>query len=526
MLTTQQCGRFCSGDCLKQVIVILMIAGLSMIGGPRAVAAASTSGGPDVWKSDPVRTDIDVSGPFLQPRHTHDYHLIHRCGEPEIAQDARQPNTLIIVCNSIGTLNYQSPAPTIYLAWWYRDPAKPSKEPWPPCFAFISHDGGRSWQKMPDPFESKLITGCGDPLAASGPKGELYIGDDALHYPIDPKFSPSGPLLGIGFSSSVDGGKTWSEPVVIPTGVDRPFWAVDQSSGAIYDLSACAGVHAHAKGSFGCTPDSRNLAVSTNEGRTWSPSVDEFNKLTPVTTLSAGRLHNIGGSVVVAARGVVATAGGSHGGEERETWPPGGDALYFKYSTDEGRTFTQRSIPISGSQPCEPRTVQGVAADPAHRGVFTVLVGCALDPKALQVYVTDDLGASWKRVATLAVVPPPDYQGRPSDYDINRPWVAYSPNGELGVFWRENYGIPTPRPMATVQFGPQDVFLAIAADGRTFGPPIRLNSAASPPADPRQWAADDISDLILDRHYAYAVWGDWRSGELEVWLRKVRLPAR
>lgn len=523
MSVTRQVDWGWNAYCLRVLFMIVGLIGVIPLG-----MAARASGGQGIRWPDPVRTDVDVTGPFLQPKNTHDYRLIHRCGEPEIAQDARHPNVLIIGCNSAGTLNYQSPAPALFLHWWYNDPSKSSKEPWPPCFAFISRDGGRRWQMLPDLFESKLITSCGDPLAASGPKGELYIGGDALHLPIDPKLSPSGALLGIGFSRSLDGGKTWSRPIVIPTGVDRPYWAVDQSSGVIYDLSACAGVRPNETGSFGCTPDTRNLAVSTDRGRTWTPSVDEFNKLRPVTTLTPGRLHDIGGSVVTAARGVMATAGGITGGEKREVWPPGGESLYFEYSTDEGRTFTQRPIPISGSQPCQPRTVQGVAADPAKRGVFAVLVGCSAIPKALHVYVTDDLGANWTEVATLAVVPPPDYRGTPSDFEVNRAWAAYSPTGELGVFWRQNYGVSPngQRPLATLQFGPQDVFLAIAPDGRTFGHTIRLNTAASPPADPRQFAQDDISDLILGRHYAYAVWGDWRSGENEVWLRKVRLPTQ
>jgi hypothetical protein len=71
------------------------------------------------------------------------------------------------------------------------------------------------------------------------------------------------------------------------------------------------------------------------------------------------------------------------------------------------------------------------------------------------------------------------------------------------------------------------VFVAISADGGAkFAEPFRVNTAASPAPDPRQLGNDDTSQIILDKHYAYAVWGDWRSGELQSWFRKVPIPAR
>lgn len=549
---SKQTDTFCGESCRSQHLPIqaggqrrinnrfgiVVFAALSAVVASWAYAAMPRSARQSTNWPNPVQTDVDVSGPFLQP-HTanpHDAHAIDRCGEPEITQDTVHPDTLIIDCMSQGDLNYQSPAPASYMTWSYKDPTK--TVPWnQPCHVFISRDGGRTWQQiLPSPIMSRVVTNCEDPLAASGPHGQLYLGGDADHFPADGKISPmfhhpefaqgAIPLqeFGIAFTRSLDGGKTWSRPIVIPTAVDRPFWTVDQSTGAIYDVSGCIEWHRKSKiGTWGCTPTSRNLAVSADGGRTWTPSLSPFNVLTPTDVLTPGRLHNIntGASFhfISAARGIFAAAG-VRGGSEMGP----GRALVFKYSTNEGHTFNQRPIELTPST-CAPVNVQGIAADPARRGTFAVLVTCGKIPRALHVDVTSDLGRTWSQVATLAVNPPPDYRGRPSAFNVNRSWIAYSPTGVLGVFWREIYGT-TKRGWFgfSLKDGPQDVFLALARDGRTFGRPIRLNTAASPAPDPRIPFGDDISNLILGRHYAYAVWGDWRSGELQTWFRKVPLP--
>jgi hypothetical protein len=496
--------------------------------------------------SNVIRTDIDISGPFLQhlTKNPHDPESADRCGEPQIAQDVLHPNILVVSCMSSGGLNYQTPRPIMF--WSYTNVTKGDQ--WhQPCYTFISRDGGDRWERVrPSPVTaSALNRACLDPLAQQGPHGELYLGGDGHHYPVNRKFGPiivqAGEipleLLGIAFTRSLDGGRTWSEPILIPTANDRPFWTVDESTGVIYSISGCAAVTTI--GEYGCTPDSRNLAVSTDQGRTWVPSVNIWNVKPPTPTLIPGRLHNIafggGGTFVAAAQGVFATAG-----TDRRF-----NKSMFKYSADDGVTFIGHPIPLSGSTGCNPR-VSGLAADPARRGTFAIIVMCAPVSKAVLVFVTHDLGATWTKTGDLAVVPPPGYVTLPvnarsspsyaklsglisivpTPFDVNRPWVAYGPTGALGVLWRQNYGAATSPPRGPIQPGPQDVFVAISRDGgATFSKPIRVNTAASPAPDPRQRLGDDISNLILDGHYAYAVWGDWRSGELETWFRKVQIPA-
>lgn len=514
-----------------------------------AVVACTTNGSKSSGsaQSDAVATDVDISGPFLQnlTQDPHSADSAIRCGEPWIAQDALHPDTLYTTCLHGWGLNYQDPAPGASLTFSHVDLTKAAAMR--PCPTFVSHDGGNSWSEVkPSPYTDAEADVCGDPMVVSGPHGELYIAADAIHYPADGKLGPvylfgNGKAskdqppeepLGISFRRSLDGGKTWSKMTIIPTANDRPQIVVDQSTGVIYEASGCIHYDLQTKiGQFGCTPGSRNLAVSTDQGRTWTPSPTADSTQTSTTTLTQGHLHNIAPASVsgmAAALGVLALAGTSRGEDEEATSGSAGSGggVSFKYSTDNGATFTQREIPIGDTPACAP-DVGGLAGDPTRRGTFAVVIACPPNVAVLRVFVTHDFGASWKESADLAYVPPADYHGNPSPFGINRPWIAYGPSGALGVMWRETYGRGPFRTFGVAQGGPTDVFTALSADGGdTFGEPIRINTMASPAADPRVSYADDESYLILDRHFAYVVWGDWRSGELETWLRKVPIPPK
>lgn len=533
----------------KRVLVGMLVASLVLAAFVAVQVGWSSAAQGRGDRSDAVTSDINVSGPFLQGNsgNPNDPGGIDRCGEPEITPDGKDPQTLVINCMSSFGLNYESPQPTTFLTWAYQDVTKSAalvRE----CHVFVSHDGGNTWDRVtPSPMISAVPNACGDPMANYGPHGEMYLAGNELHYPADGKDAPTyvdppfvtlpQEIIGEGFSRSLDRGRTWSKETVVPLAIDRPLMTVDESTGVIYLESDCGNFNqATDIGPYGCTPGSRNLAVSTDEGRSWTPSVNVRNTLPPTTTVTPGRLHDVGiGNLdyIAAAQGVFGEVGSAgpnlEGGDLRRRSTAHADppTLEFEYSTDNGATFTREDIPVGPSSTCATPTPAGLSADPTHRGTFALIVLCPPSARAARIFVTHDLGATWTETADLAVVPPPDYAGNPSPFGINRPWIAYGPTGALGVMWRQNYGT-APMPIVGMSTpGPQDVFLALSADGgKTFRPPIKLNTAGSPPPDPRQNFGDDLSHLMLDRHFAYVVWGDWRSGELETWFRKAPLPRR
>ena len=167
---------------------------------------------------DALKTDVDVSGPFLQRLadqnkgdwgdQWHGRKNPIRCGEPEITHTLQQPNVLFMNCTPDATLSYQTPQPVPYFQWTYTDPLTTNIAT--PCFLFRSDDGGNHWKIVnPNPMRPDLGYLCADAMAEHGPNGELYLAADIFHSPpnapvpiyVTPPLLPL-PMqpLGIGFT--------------------------------------------------------------------------------------------------------------------------------------------------------------------------------------------------------------------------------------------------------------------------------------------------------------------------------------
>jgi hypothetical protein len=99
-----------------------------------------------------------------------------------------------------------------------------------------------------------------------------------------------------------------------------------------------------------------------------------------------------------------------------------------------------------------------------------------------------------------------------------KPWMAYSPDGTLGLMWRTWQGSPNS--------SPYNVWAAFSrGGGATFTQPLEVSDgdSAAPFPHPFPTFADDFSFIALDEHHAFVAWADWRPGARQGFLSIIRL---
>jgi hypothetical protein len=398
------------------------------------------------------------------------------------------------------------------------------------------------------------LPGVGDPIEGSGPDGSLYAGGvltlaqrgGPLGFEVD-----QGEIV---VRRSTDGGRTFGpassllsdmellgmvergmRPSLGGLGVnpfDRPWMTVDQSTGDIYVSTT-----AHPE---------RYVVVSHDQAQTWQTiealDCDEAPPPNPTHAVGCGTYPETGEGSVAAAQGVLAAAYMA-GAAPGRTCP----CAVFETSTDAGAHWNRHVV----ADQLPDGSDIFVAADSFNKGRYAVMVlpghqvagGLAgLSPSrnvplGVAVVTTSDSGSTWSF--------PWLFGNEPVTHITNRPWIAYTsvqdgagPTGALAVLWRNAYAPYNAR--SGLEPGTQSVFVSVSRDnGATYGAPVQLNSAPSPPPDPAQFAEDDVSWAVVTTQYVYGAWGDWRatsgdpvapqaspaSGELNSWIARVPLTA-
>jgi len=410
-------------------------------------------------------------------------------GEPEIAQDPRNPKNLFVAWATF-------PNPLSLNA------AAPPRS----CGGDVSNDGGLHWHFVSVPTNHiPNIKGCEDGVAVAGPDGTLYAsGDYATFTGVSSGGISVGGLGGIivhgqdWVAHSTNWGRTWSAPVetmgsdatrfvrgggALPIDTfDRPWMAVDQSTNTVYAIG------------HNIVDHDGYVTASTNDARSFGP-------VYPTDSPTYPHDPAVFGGNIAAAHGVLATV-------YTASTAPGATCpcVIFETSTNHGATWDRHVVPLVDANPLsEPF----VAADPAAKGHFAVTVLDATGTKN-EVYVTDDMGATWSPPALVGESPPNQQF---------KPWISYSPTGEIALVWRTWHG-----PAGS---SPYDVWAAVGRqEGQdvVFSAPLRVSNATG--SYPSGYVAgDDFSWIIADRSDVYVGWGDARSGPVQAWFARIPLSA-
>ena len=451
-------------------------------------------------------------------------------GEPQIALDPTNPRNLAIV--EFGTGSAKRPAYAfnpMMLADLLQDlqgaMANTGR-------VMLSKDGGDHWaQSGPPPAYDPAVsphTGGGDPFIAYGPEGTLYVGDEAGPAPklgsAKTTFEIYAELLprsNVTVAASRDGGKTFDTPQSAGTPVDRPWIAVDRTTGTVYTAST---------GPYNPITKAHNVPADEAPNDrwlvAWQPRL--AGKSEP-RRMGGPDFSAAGGSTLTAAHGVVAATfvlgqpgpGGFTAAQPAPVPVPASlnslikdgtsscsihsPCLFFETSSDEGKHWTRHHVPVAGGFSGQ-RT--NVATDTGRPGRYAIAI---LNPARtnLLILVTDDSGATWSEPIAIPETA--------SGVDFKQ-WMDYGPTGVLGLVWkkqRDDLTPPSPPPSGPPEVAFRqalapafDVYSAISCDGgNSWLVPVRMNSETSP-AGPA--GNDDLSYIALDADHAHMVWGDRR----------------
>ena len=386
-------------------------------------------------------------------------------GQPQIAVNPRHPRDLVF----LSTADNEAAAGLAVFQ----------------CFLAYSTNSGVTWTSVVLPLGG--AAGCGNPSLAVDSHGIFYVLFNLLG-----GTAPQVP----GVIRSLDGGRTWSDPVATPLQFGAsPRLVVDSATDYVYAESS----------SVTAVGGPQAISISKDHGLTWSPQVP----------LPAGANQGLGNQIGV-QDGILATATGL----QLVGNPPtgvGAASPTFWVSFDNGQTWTSHPVTDTKGNPVAPPTgslvidvstvveqsttdpIPWVAADPTHRGRFAVMVPMGDD---LDVYITNDAGRRW---TGPAVIDAPN---------VYKPWIAYGPTGLLGVAWRTASSLTAggtppviPPPNASI-----NAYSAVSFNGgRSFSAPLRVNHMTEP-AGQRIEGGDKHSDIVFSGNYVYVTWSDGRTG--------------
>lgn len=372
----------------------------------------------------------------------------------------------------------------------------------------ISNDGGNIWSNVNQfPHLYSDLTSA-DPTLAYDSKGNLYLAYlDYYSDWIDSTANDTGYVL---VARSMDGGKTWSNPVKaihwydtpdVP--IDRPWLAVDRSGGPydgrIYLTSTTFAFLAY--------PHYTWLTYSDDQGQTWTPlkRID--------IPIPGGQAKTQYAPPEVGPDGALYLSYNSFD----TTLSP-----YFRYvcqkSIDGGNSFSTSIIANIDYD----KAFQYIDYDTTLDQAYKISVNPA-DPSNvvftfqykpfgdvdMYAVISNDGGTTW---SASPIRLNDDAAGNSVHQDMG--WAGFSPDGTFAVVWRDR------RESGTSVHSDFKIYGTLSRDkGNTFHSNFVLSSAPSPPFYVR--GGNDFLGVALTDSYIFADWSDKRFDEDEIYLSKI-----
>lgn len=382
------------------------------------------------------------------------------------------------------------------------------------CFLYVSTDGGASFavgkqSPLPPQFDTCTPNGANNAWGIGFDKaGNILVATQVASRPSTT--AASGSVI---LAKTTDNGNTWSTTFVQnnrqanpPQGVAQVFLVSDTKNNRIYVGWQQRGVPvAGYVDRFGTTQRRAEVAMSTDDGASFSPGVDIEGD--PSNTLSiGGPIPALGPDGTLYAYYSQSAPGKAASSVFTSQTPN----LEVAKSTDGGKTYTSTAImPISKEPPFF--NYANFAVAPYHGGTAMVLVFEALaqSSTAAQNQVRDiytinstDGGNTWGSPT------------RVTDDDINTdlgskftPGISAAPNGRIDTAWldlrNDNGKLLT------------DTYYSSSTDGgATWSKNVMLSDHSSD-RHYGQWAnysdmRNDIN-MVSNNYAAYVVWDDSRN---------------
>ncbi|MCP3979746.1 MAG: hypothetical protein GY716_10530 [bacterium] len=344
-----------------------------------------------------------------------------------------------------------------------------------------SSDGGASFQNGVMEFASRPDERYFDPAIAAAGNGVFYVAMIGFGG------TQSGGLI---VAKSTDGGKTFSSPLRINSGGDKPYLTVDPVNGNVYVV----------------------WAESTAQGFTvfFSRSIDDGASFSAKVAISNMESEGNGAYPIVGP-----------GGEIHVIWALSPtNELWYDRSLDQGLTWMVDDVRIDEyTLPRSP--LQGNFRNPPIPAIGVDRSGGAFDGRVYAVWGDNrfgdpdilvshsDDGTTW----SAPVRANDDAIG--NDADQWFPWVVVDGNGHVQVTFLDRR-----EDSAGLLYG---MYLASSTDGgQTFGPNVRLSDGIYGPTD-NEFLGDYSGAAVSPDLRIHPLWPDGRNGDLDVFSHSVDL---